>query len=321
MSVSIRSLLVAGLTVTAASVSVSVPAEGSPVATSAAPLYRLAAAVSPLVPPVEAAAASEYAPLATVSSVEPAAATAAAVGSVGDFIINAYNAIEPWVAWGFDVVQWGMGFVPLLWWFAPGVDLAYYTVEPLVQSLVYSFAYLIDGSFALIGPTIQAGIQEAAENFVQYSIYWFESLIPFPPLPPWPPFPGAAVAAGAAGVTRAAATTAPDAAPAVDNTAVGDTAVGDTAEASEADGAQTAPDTAAPAEIAAAPQPRTRTTKRSAAHARSAEATPATEEPTANVGAEQQDSPTAPPRSGKGAATRASGAAAAPGAGHRAPTR
>ena len=78
MRVSIRSLLVAGVSVTAVSASVvSSPAEGSLVATSAAPAYRLTAAVSPLLPPVETAAAAEYAPVAeSTAPTQPAAAVA-----------------------------------------------------------------------------------------------------------------------------------------------------------------------------------------------------------------------------------------------------
>ena len=76
----------------------------------------------------------------------------------------------------------------------------YFTVEPLVQSAVYSFAYLIDGEPSLIGPTIRAGIQQAANNFVIYGIAWIESIVPFPPLPPFPIFPVVASVAA----TRAA---------------------------------------------------------------------------------------------------------------------
>lgn len=225
MRVSIRSLLAAGLSLTAVSASSPWADAQSSVTASAAPEFRLSAAVSPLLPSVEAAAVSEYTPAPfEVLADEPAIGGFA---SAGDFIINAYNAIEPWVAWGFELVQWGMGFVPILWWVAPGVDLAYFTIEPVVQSLVYSFAYLIDGNTSLIGPTIQAGLQEAAYNFVQYSIYWFESIIPFPPLPPWPPFPFAAAATtGPAAVTRAAATAA------VETTDIGSDATATAAEVS-----------------------------------------------------------------------------------------
>jgi hypothetical protein len=131
--------------------------------------------------------------------------TAAATGSPGDTIINAYNVLEPWVAYGFELADWALGFVPGVWWVSPAVDLAYFTAEPIVQSLVYSFAFLIDGQSELIGPTLQAGVNEAATNFVIYSFYWFTSLVPLPPLPPFPVFPVASVAPAAAAVASRAA--------------------------------------------------------------------------------------------------------------------
>jgi len=235
----------------ATAVSASIPLIAAQPSNAAfSPDVRLSAAVSPLLPSVEAAAVTEYAPENTPALFD-GTVDAQAIGgfaSAGDFIINAYNAIEPWVAWGFELVQWGMGFVPLLWWVAPGVDLAYFTVEPVVASLVYSFAYLIDGNFSLIGPTIQAGLQEAAYNFVQYSIYWIESIVPSPPLPPWPPFPSAATAAGPAAVTRAAATVAAESTGTVSDTAeaASDTTVADS-DTAQTDPAGTDPAAADPA--------------------------------------------------------------------------
>ncbi len=113
--------------------------------------------------------------------------------TAGDTIIAAYTAVQPWVAYGFQLADYALSFVPGLWWVAPGVDLAYYTAQPLVEAAVYSFAELIDGNWTLIGPTIQIGIQNSINNFVQYGIAWIGSLVPLPPLPPLPPFPGAAV--------------------------------------------------------------------------------------------------------------------------------
>jgi hypothetical protein len=154
----------------------------------------LTATVSPLIQPlVPAAAAAVPGP------------TAAATGSPGDTIINAYNYLEPWVAYGFELADWALGFVPGVWWVSPAVDLAYFTAEPIVQSLVYSFAFLIDGQAELIGPTLQTGVNEAAANFVTYSFYWFTSLVPLPPFPPFPIFPVASVAPAAASVASRAA--------------------------------------------------------------------------------------------------------------------
>ena len=135
------------------------------------------------------------------------------LASAGDTIIAGYNAIQPWVAYGFQLADYALSFVPGLWWIAPAVDLAYYTAQPVVQSLVYSFAYLLDGNFTAIGPTLTLGVQNAVNNFIQYGIAWIGSLVPLPPLPPLPPVPGAAVKSPAAarGPRAAAAVVAADA--------------------------------------------------------------------------------------------------------------
>ena len=160
-------------------------------------------------------------PDARVVNAPPAAATttlaapqaAAVTSGIESAIKNTYNAVEPWVAWGFELAQWGMGFVPGLWWVAPGISLSYFSIEPLVQAGVYSFADVLGLNFAQIGPDIQQGVQESANNFVNYSLAWIQSLIPFPPLPPFPPRPGAAVeAAGLPQAAAAADTATPEAA-------------------------------------------------------------------------------------------------------------
>lgn len=160
-------------------------------------------------------------PDARVVVAPPAAATttlaapqaAAVTSGIEGAIKNTYNAVEPWVAWGFELAQWGMGFVPGLWWVAPGISLGYFSIEPLVQAGVFTFADVLGLNFAQIGPDIQQGVQESANNFVNYSLAWIQSLIPFPPLPPFPPRPGAAVeAAGPLQATVAADTAAPAAA-------------------------------------------------------------------------------------------------------------
>ena len=128
----------------------------------------------------------------------PAAASAVAASpkiqltaatSPGGFVRTAYDTVEPWVAYGFELADYALSYVPGLWWIAPGIDLAYFSIEPLVQAAVYSFADLIDLNFAQIGPDIQAGIAEATQNFLDYGAQWIADLIPFPPLPPVPPLP------------------------------------------------------------------------------------------------------------------------------------
>jgi len=204
MTVSVRSCLVASLAAATLSTVAVVPVP-TPLADALnLPAIELTAAVLPLIQPA-----------AAITAAVAPAATAAASGSLGNVIINTYDALEPWVAWGFELADWALSFVPGLWWVAPAIDLAYFTAEPIVQSLVYSFAYLIDGQPALIGPTIGAGFTQAADNFVTYAFYWVYSLVPLPPLPPFPVFPVASVApAGASAIGRVTRAAAAAAAPA-----------------------------------------------------------------------------------------------------------
>jgi hypothetical protein len=205
MTVSVRSCLVASLAAATLSTVAVVPVPMPRADALNLPAIELTAAVLPLIQPA-----------AAITAAAAPAAAASASGSLGNAIINTYDALEPWVAWGFELADWALSFVPGLWWVAPAIDLAYFTAEPIVQSLVYSFAYLIDGQPALIGPTIQAGFTQAADNFVTYAFYWVYSLVPLPPLPPFPVFPVASVAPAGASVigrvTRAAAAAAAPAA-------------------------------------------------------------------------------------------------------------
>lgn len=203
-------------------------------------------------------------PAASAEAATLAAPEAAAVTSgIETAIKNTYNAVEPWVAWGFELAQWGLGFVPGLWWVAPGISLGYFTIEPLVQAGVYTIADVLGLNFAQIGPDIQQGVQESAQNAVTYALAWLQSLIPFPPLPPFPPRPGAAVAATSTPLAAAAAapaaletapeTAAPSSAPAGDD-AHSDAAQTDVAGQDSTDEG-TAGDDAAPAVGGETPAP------------------------------------------------------------------
>lgn len=108
-----------------------------------------------------------------------------------------YDFVEPWVAYGFELAQYVLSFIPAVWWVAPGIDLAYFTIEPLVQSGVYVFADVVGLNFSQIWPDITAGVTSSINNAVDYALAWLGSLVPLPPFPPFPPRPFAAAAAEA----------------------------------------------------------------------------------------------------------------------------
>ncbi len=176
VGVSVRSLLTAGVSAAVLGAAVALPVTGMQPARAALPIelssFRLSAAVTPI--------AAQIVPTAS------------------NPITNAYDYAEPWVAYGFELVDYALSWVPGLWWIAPGVDLAYFSIEPLVQAAVYSVSYVLFAQFDQIPLAINNGIEESVQNFIQYGTAWIGSLIPLPPIPPFPPLPGASVSSPAA---------------------------------------------------------------------------------------------------------------------------
>jgi hypothetical protein len=162
--------------------------------------------VPPIPPLPGASVAAGAAALPAAATDQLAAPEASSVTTpIEDAIKNTYNFVEPWAAYGAELTQYVLGFIPGLWWIAPGIDLAYFTIEPLVQAGVYTFADVIGLDFAQIGPDISTGVQTSINNAITYGLAWLNSLVPLPPLPPFPPLPGAAVDAGTVSVPAAAA--------------------------------------------------------------------------------------------------------------------
>jgi len=211
MTVSMRSSLAAGLAAATVSAAAVVPVTHPASAIITLPSIELSASVLPFTQPAAAAAGAvlgDNSPQPAAAATPPAfpgPVTISATGSAGDTIISAYNAIEPWAQWGFEVAAWAVSYLPWpLGWLGQQINIAYNIGEPIVQAVVYSFAYLIDGQFDLIGPTLINGVNTAVNNLVTGEIAWVLSF--FPPLPPisFPVLPGASVAARAATVTAPA---------------------------------------------------------------------------------------------------------------------
>jgi hypothetical protein len=168
MMVSVRSCLSAGLAagvLTAAAGSVAlVPLSAPPLPALASPAVQLRAAIAAL--PLPAAALPSI----------PGPIDVGSADSAGDSIINGYNAIEPWVQYSVELGAWAVSWLPWPIGLAGAqLNIAYSGIQPVTEALVYSTAYLIDGEFDLIGPTITNGIQTGVDNFIQGEISWIAS--------------------------------------------------------------------------------------------------------------------------------------------------
>ena len=173
----------------------SVPA----VMTLSSAAVELTAALQPLLQPGAAAEAS-----AAAAAFVGADATEAAQ-SAGDWIINAYYTIQPWVEYGVQLFAWAFEWLPWpIGLLAPQAYIVYSGWQPFAESVAFSLAFLVDGQFDLVLPTLAAGIQTGLTNLVQGEIAWILSF--FPPLPPI----GFAAATAPGGRVAAAVAGAPD---------------------------------------------------------------------------------------------------------------
>lgn len=109
-----------------------------------------------------------------------------APNSIGSSIKNIYNAVEPWVRYGFDLAAYAVGWVPYVGWLAPQITIFYNFGERIARSITYNIADLLDGRVSFVQGLINVGV-DTFNSFVQLGIdqltFWL------PPLPPLPPFP------------------------------------------------------------------------------------------------------------------------------------
>jgi hypothetical protein len=124
--------------------------------------------------------------------------------SVGSSIISVYNAVEPWVRYGFDLAAYAVGWVPYVGWLAPQITIFYNFGERIARSITYNIAYWLDGNISFGQGLANVGV-DTVNAFIQLGIdQWNFWLWPLPPLPPI--FPGTAVAETAELTATAAVT-------------------------------------------------------------------------------------------------------------------
>jgi hypothetical protein len=122
-----------------------------------------------------------------LSSVTNAAAPVALAGNaIGTAIENAYNAIEPWVQYGFQLLAYAVGWVPFIGILAPQINFLYNLFEPIVQSALFNTIDWLSGSisFGQGLANFWSATTSSVNYFIQTEINWVLSF--FPPLPPLP---------------------------------------------------------------------------------------------------------------------------------------
>lgn len=133
---------------------------------------------------------------------EPEFEEVVAGNSIGSGIKNIYNAIEPWVQYGFELATYAVGWVPYVGWLSPQIMILYHFGERIVRSITFNIADWLDGSVSFFEGLINVGV-DTINSFIQLGIdqwnFWLPPLPPLPPLPlSTPPDDPEALSAGSA---------------------------------------------------------------------------------------------------------------------------
>ncbi len=196
MQISLRSALTTGIaTVTVSAVALApaiqtLPAHDAVVPRVVSTQAWLPTAGSTYLEDVSAWVQNVLLPSAGASFPTPIPNEAVEVTGINDSIKNIYNAIEPWVEWGFDVAAYVVGWIPWVGWFAPQISILYDFGEAIVRTFVFN------GADWLFGPL---GFNQKVSNIIRdtwdasWQLLWDEIdwlipgiPIPLPPLPPCP---------------------------------------------------------------------------------------------------------------------------------------
>jgi hypothetical protein len=120
--------------------------------------------------------------------------------SIGSSIKNVYNAVEPWVRWGFDVAAYAVGWIPWVGWLAPQITIFYNLGERIVRSITFNIADWLDRQISFGQGLVNVGV-DTINSFIIFAndqlAFWL------------PPTTQAATAVTAAAVTGDITTTDP----------------------------------------------------------------------------------------------------------------
>lgn len=201
MAVSFRPVLTSGLVAASASAvlfsAVVTPTPEAPVA-RIAPMVscahvQLAAAVKPMPPGIAtltpAQVLSVHQTLRT-AAVTPNLITTPGLINLATAIDNAYNAIEPWVRYAFDLVAYAVSWVPYIGWIIDDqIHVVYNFVEALVNSGVFNVTDWMrgEGSFA---KNLADWVADLGLSLVWLAIDEAGAWVPLPPInyPPRAPY-------------------------------------------------------------------------------------------------------------------------------------
>jgi hypothetical protein len=114
--------------------------------------------------------------------------------SIDATIKNIYNAVEPWVQYGFELATYAVGWIPYVGWLSGQIMIFYFFGERIARSITFNIADWLGGNVSFVQGLINVGI-DTVNSFIQLGIDEWNFFLP--PLPPRPPFPFAEESADA----------------------------------------------------------------------------------------------------------------------------
>jgi len=155
------------------------------------------------------AAAEPGAPSPVSSAPLQTAVSPVPLNAAGDFIVNTWNAVLPWIDYGVNLVDYVLGFIPLVSLVGDQINIFYYNlIRPVTNSFVVDLvAPVVDAPLdpaSYINGLITLG-SVAFNGLINTAIAEFNYILGaiLPPLPPLPPL--SVVAAAAASPTASVA--------------------------------------------------------------------------------------------------------------------
>lgn len=159
---------------------------------------NLTAATRPLLPAPALSALADLSPgqvlavgqAASSAAVTPTLITTPGLIALADFIDNAYNAIEPWVRYGFEVAAYVVSWIPYVGWIIDDqIWVVYNFVEALINSGVFNVTDWLrgEGSFA---KNLADWVADLGLSLVWLAIDEAGAWVPLPPInyPPRAPY-------------------------------------------------------------------------------------------------------------------------------------
>jgi hypothetical protein len=120
--------------------------------------------------------------------------------SIDSTIKNVYNAVEPWVRYGFELAAYAVGWVPYVGWLSPQIIIFYNFGERIARSITFNVADWLGGNVSFGQGLVNVGV-DTVNSFIQLGIDELNFFLP--PLPPLPPLPFAATQRTAVAATAA----------------------------------------------------------------------------------------------------------------------